>query len=238
MQSRIDTWAKKGGKAEKLWDSVKGAEKREGVVCAVEMESDEEDDADTTAAPVDADINGCAKIETDGAKGEGDEEVEDQKDANSTEEQKQQHPQPPPKLRHKHQHIKTRVVQPTMSKVARETKRLNSLLDTVIRLREEIKRGMEIVVWREQLLKLASERAEAVGKCGWDQRLCMDDEEWADIGAGVLESYEDAVLRAEAAKEEDSADGDMEVDGAEEQWWCPGKKVCDRHQGYACFSYR
>lgn len=36
MQSRIDTWAKKGGKKEKLWESVKHAEKREGVVVKIE----------------------------------------------------------------------------------------------------------------------------------------------------------------------------------------------------------
>ncbi|EAU93019.2 hypothetical protein CC1G_06739 [Coprinopsis cinerea okayama7 len=36
MQSRIDSWAKKGGKKEKLWESVKHAEKREGVVVRIE----------------------------------------------------------------------------------------------------------------------------------------------------------------------------------------------------------
>jgi COMPASS component SPP1 len=36
MQSRIDTWAKKGGKKDKLWESVKHAEKREGVVVKIE----------------------------------------------------------------------------------------------------------------------------------------------------------------------------------------------------------
>lgn len=187
MQSRIDSWSKKGGKPEKLWESVKNAEKREGVVvCTIQSG----DDNDTGA---------CAKMEVDG------------KDV-----------KPPPQPQ--------RVVQPPLkSKLARETERLDGLLDSVIKLREEIKRGMEVVIWRERLLQLASERAELVGQCGWDQRLCLDDEEWADVGAGVLESYEH--VKAESAKEE-GGDGEMEVDGSEEQWWCPGQKVCDRHQGY------
>jgi COMPASS component SPP1 len=193
MQSRIDSWAKKGGKTEKLWESVKHAEKREGVVvCTVEPE-------------LDTDV--CAKMEVDG---------EDVKPA----------PPPPPTPK--------RVVQPPVkSKRARETERLNDLLESVIKLREEIKRGMEAVIWRERLLQLASERAEIVGQCGWDQRLCLDDEEWADVGAGVLESYED--IKAESAKE-DGAEGEMDLDGSEEQWWCPGQKVCDRHQGHV-FSF-
>jgi len=192
MQLKIDTWSKKGGKPEKLWESVKNAEKREGVVvCTVQSRDDDND----TGAVV--------KMEVDG------------KDVKP----------PPPK----------RVVQPPLkSKLARETERLDGLLDSVIKLREEIKRGMETVIWRERLLQLASERAELVGQCGWDQRLCLDDEEWADIGAGVLESYEH--VKAESAKE-DGGDGEMEVDGSEEQWWCPGQKVCDRHQGYVISIY-
>jgi len=181
MQSRIDTWAKKGGKTEKLWESVKNAEKREGVVVCVESQ--------------DPKANSC-----------------DSSDSVMKPVKQQQH-----------------VIVPFKSKVTQETERLNSLLNAVIKLREEIKRGMEIVVWRERLLQLASERAETVGQCGWDQRLCLDDEEWADMGASVLESYEDT--KADTAKEE-GADTDMEVDNAEEQWWCPGKKVCDRHAGY------
>jgi len=137
-------------------------------------------------------------------------------------------PPPPPPPR--------RLVQlPVKSKRAQETERLNDLLESVVKLREEIKRGMEAVIWRERLLQLASERAELVGQCGWDQRLCLDDEEWADVGAGVLESYED--IKAESAKE-DGADGEMELDGSEEQWWCPGQKVCDRHQGWQTVRYK
>lgn len=194
MQSRIDSWSKKGGKPEKLWESVKNAEKREGVVvCTIQP--------DDTAA--------CAKME-----------IDDGKDA------KPPLPPPPPK----------RVVQPPLkSKLARETERLDGLLDSVIKLREEINKGMEAVIWRERLLQLASERAELMGQCGWDQRLCLDDEEWADVGAGVLESYEH--VKAESTKE-NGVDGEMEVDGSEEQWWCPGQKVCDRHQGWQTVRYK
>lgn len=195
MQSRVESWSKKGGKTEKLWESVKNAEKREGVVvCTIQPG----DDNDTGA---------CAKME-----------IDDSKDVKPL-------PLPQPK----------RVVQPPLkSKLARETERLDGLLDSVIKLREEIKKGMEGVIWRERLLQLASERAELVGQCGWDHRLCLDDEEWADVGAGVLESYEH--VKVESAKE-DGVDVEMEVDGSEEQWWCPGQKVCDRHQGYVISIY-
>ncbi|KAF8168059.1 hypothetical protein B0H34DRAFT_684045 [Crassisporium funariophilum] len=199
MQSRIDSWAKKGGKPDKLWESVKNAEKREGVVvCAIEPPQ----------------VNGCTVgIDVDELKMDVDGGVKKEADVKP---------------------FKHRIVPPTQTKVERETERLTGLLDAVMKLREEIKRGMEVVVWREQLLQLASERAEELDQCGWDQRLCFDDEEWADIGAGVLESYED--LKTELAKEE--GDGEMEVDAAEEQWWCPGKKVCDRHAGWQTVRYK
>jgi COMPASS component SPP1 len=184
MQSRIDTWAKKGGKPDKLWESVKNAEKREGVVvCAMENE-----------------VNGHVNGDGDGAKME----VDSSSNGDAVK------PSKPP-----------RIVAPTRTKVERETERLTALLDSVMNLREEIKRGMEVVVWRERLLQLASERADHMGLCGWDQRLCFDDEEWADIGDGVLESYE-------GLKEEG---GEMDVDAGDEQWWCPGQKLCDRHAG-------
>lgn len=182
MQSRIDSWAKKGGKTEKLWDSVKHAEKREGVViCAadavVKMDEEEESDGGTKRTTLTT--------------------------------------------------VKPNVVRPSRTKAERETERLSILLAPIEKMREDIQRGVEIIVCRERLLQLASERAELVGQCGWDQRLCCDDEELADIGAGMLESYEDT-------KVEDAADdgADMEVDGGIEQWWCPGKKVCERHAGY------
>ena len=191
MQSRIDLWAKKGGKPEKLWESVKNAEKREGVVvCAIENG-----------------VNGC--VNGDGGGDDcGDVGTKMEVDSNTNGDI----------IKPLKQH---RIVPSTKTKVEKETERLNALLESVMNLREEIKRGMEVVVWRERLLQLASERADQVGLCGWDQRLCFDDEEWADIGAGVLESYE-------GLKEED---GEMDVDAGDEQWWCPGQKLCDRHAG-------
>jgi COMPASS component SPP1 len=176
MQTRLDAWAKKGGKKDKLWESVKNAEKREGIVISADngIFRKDENDAD------------CKH------------EVED--------------------------------IKPRQTKAERELERLTSLLDQVVRLREHIKKGMEVVVWRERLIALASERAEQVDQCGWDQRLCFGDDEWADFGAGVLESYEDVKT--------ESNQGDMQVDGVSEElgeWWCPGKKMCDRHAGWATF---
>jgi len=122
-----------------------------------------------------------------------------------------------------------RIVPPIRTKVERETERLTALLESVMNLREEIKRGMEVVLWRERLLQLASERADHVGLCGWDQRLCFDDEEWADIGDGVLESYEGL---------KEGGGGEMDVDAGDEQWWCPGQKLCDRHAGWQTVRYK
>lgn len=173
MQSRVDAWAKKGGKKEKLWETVKNADKREGVVvCADDMKT--------------------AKVEiTEGCR-TGDEE---------------------------------KAGRAKYSQVEREVQRLNNRLESVVKLREEIKKGMEVVVWREKLLELATERAEQIGQCGWDQRICFGDEEWADFGAGVLESYEDMKSDdTNGQAEERPADGEGE-------WWCPGKQICDRHAG-------
>lgn len=184
MQTRVDNWTKKGGKTEKLWESVKNAERREGiVVCAV----------DSAKMDTESDVDG--------------------------------------------QLVKPKIVRPSKTKIERETERLNNILTSIVKMREDIQHGMEIMVCRERLLQLASERAEHVGQCGWDQRLCCDDDELADIGAGMLDSYDD--VKVDGVKEE-NGDADMEIDGHEEQWWCPGKKVCDRHAGYVflCSSWR
>lgn len=179
MQSRVGNWAKNGGKTDKLWESIKNAERREGIiVCAV----------DSTKMDTEPDADG--------------------------------HP------------VKPTIVRPSKTKIERETERLNNLLGSVVKMREDIQCGMEIIVCRERLLQLASERAEQVGQCGWDQRLCCDDEELADIGTGMLESYEDAKV-----VKEENGDADMEVDGHDEEWWCPGKKICDRHAGCVSFSF-
>jgi len=69
------------------------------------------------------------------------------------------------------------------------------------------------------LIKLASQRSEEVGECGWDQRLCMDDEEWIEVGPTILENYDG----------QDQQDDESESFG---EWWCRGKKKCDRHAGW------
>jgi len=100
------------------------------------------------------------------------------------------------------------------SKIDRETERLGALLDQVVKMRKQTRDSMEIIAWREQLLQLASERAEQIDQCGWDQRLCFGEKEWQAYGAGVLESYD--------MKDEDDEDG---------EWWCSGQKSCKRHNG-------
>ncbi|TFK77058.1 hypothetical protein BDN72DRAFT_24762 [Pluteus cervinus] len=173
MQTRIDAWTKKGGKREKLWESVKNVERRESSTVCLKP----------TATKLN--MNDFARAKR--------------------------------------------------GKVDREIARLNQLLDKVVKLREEIKKGMEVVHWREKLLELAKERAEQVGLCGWDQRLCFGDEEWADFGAEVLESYEESkpIPRTE--------DDEMEVDGGGEEegeWWCPGGAVCERHAGWQTIRFK
>lgn len=153
MAKRIEGWTKKGGKKEVLWESVRDAEQREGVVFCV-------------------------------SQGSGD----------------------------------LVQVKPTKSKADREVERLNTLLDGVMRLRDELKKGMEMIVWREKLLQLAIHRAESVENCGWDQRLCFGEDEWTEMGEAALDSY---------SQREHS----MEVDGAEDDWWCVGGSKCHRHAG-------
>ncbi|EJD03931.1 uncharacterized protein FOMMEDRAFT_121290 [Fomitiporia mediterranea MF3/22] len=107
--------------------------------------------------------------------------------------------------------------------------RLEDQLQTVVQEREELKKELEVTSWRERLLQLASDRAENVGDCGWDQRLVYGDEEWLEFGAGVLESYEDNAPNGHSEENQD-----MEVDGQgqEGEWWCHGKKKCERHMGW------
>ncbi|KAJ7870161.1 hypothetical protein B0H14DRAFT_2726315, partial [Mycena olivaceomarginata] len=110
----------------------------------------------------------------------------------------------------------TRIKPPAMVKVEWELTSLNAKLDQVLTLREDLQAGLKIVFWRARLLELARERAERVGQCGWDQRLCFSADEWAEFGAAVLDSY----------GEED----DMQV-GAE-NWWCGESEQCERHAGW------
>jgi COMPASS component SPP1 len=107
--------------------------------------------------------------------------------------------------------------------------RLLGKLEAVEESRAKARRALDAAIWREKLIKLAADRATRVTECGWDQRLCFGEYEWAEFGEGVLESYE--------ALEERLANGDngeeMEVDRPDGsgEWWCNGKQKCDRHAG-------
>jgi len=105
----------------------------------------------------------------------------------------------------------------------RELVRLRKELEKVVDLRNSMKQELEIIEWRDSLIKLASQRSEEVGECGWDQRLCIDDEEWTEVGPTILENYDG----------QDQQEDESEPFG---EWWCRGKKKCDRHAGYGLLS--
>jgi len=113
------------------------------------------------------------------------------------------------------------------TRVDRDVTRLNGQLDEVMQAREKLKKEMDVVLWRARLAELATERSEKVDECAWDQRLCFGFEEYNEFGMEVLATYEDNT---------EKEDGDaMQVDssGAEEgEWWCRGKKKCERHAGW------
>lgn len=181
MNSRIEAW---GGDKSRLWESVKNANRREGVAVRVKTEKDEK--ADGTLR-----ING----DNHAPLGRSSDAVE--------------------------------IVKPSKTRVDRDMARLHAQLDRIANRREELKKEMEVVIWREKLVEYATARAEGLDECGWDQRLCFGEEEYAEFGAGVLESYE--------VHEGGKADNDrMQVDGVPEEgeWWCKGKKKCDRHAGW------
>jgi len=173
MQQRISEWEKSGGKREVLWEVVKNAEKREGIVVRA--------DSVKPLTPV-----------TNGSR---------------PEERRAGRPDATGKRR-----------------AEWEIDRLNVQLEDVVIEREMLKREMDTVLWREKVVNLAIQRAENVDQCGWDQRLCFGEEEWVDFGAEVLESYEEKGERTDEA---------MQVDGSSAhcEWWCTGKRKCERHAG-------
>jgi COMPASS component SPP1 len=161
MQMRISLWVEGGGNRDRLWETVKNAERREGVVVSARV-----------------------------AAGTGD------------------------------QAVTMAMVPPKISKADRELARLRARLETLVQKRETLKAEMDVIAWREKVTELAIQHADAIEQCGWDQRLCFGEEEVAEFGASVLESYEEN-------------HGQVDVDGAQEEaeWWCMGKKMCDRHSG-------
>ncbi|KAH9944420.1 uncharacterized protein BXZ73DRAFT_39097, partial [Epithele typhae] len=111
--------------------------------------------------------------------------------------------------------------------------RLQVELDKIGPKREKLKEELEIVFWRQKLLTLAGERSDMVDECGWDQRLCFDDDEYMEFGAGVLESYEEG--HAPQPVSNGDLEDPMQVDGQaveDGEWWCRGEKVCPRHSGW------
>ena len=120
------------------------------------------------------------------------------------------------------------VLAPTDATSSRQLRieELESQLKTIEDNRESRRKESEVLLLRHKLLNLAIERADRKGECGWDQRLCFGDEEWREFGEGVLESY-DAPVASESTR--------MDVDGEETEeaeWWCRGKKKCERHAGW------
>jgi COMPASS component SPP1 len=91
-----------------------------------------------------------------------------------------------------------------------ETEKLDTILASIADLRERLKNSMEIISWRERVLQLAIEKASDSGYCGWDQRICFGEDEYAEFGNNAIESYEN------------------DPDGG---WWCLGEEECSRHAG-------
>ncbi len=120
---------------------------------------------------------------------------------------------------------RTEIVNPSKTPAQRELERLEAALAKVESKRELLAKDQEVLQWREKAVDLAAVRADRLQECGWDQRLCFGDEEVLEFGNEVYETYEEDERR-------NTPDG-MQVDGVGE-WWCKGKKKCDRHAGYVC----
>ncbi|KAH7915800.1 hypothetical protein BJ138DRAFT_1053987 [Hygrophoropsis aurantiaca] len=113
--------------------------------------------------------------------------------------------------------------------VQREVARLNARLEQVVQEREAMKRVRERVVAREKLVRLAVGRAERVDQCGWDQRMCLGEDEWADVD--VFEGYAEERSEGEGDEDQEAMQVDTDADTPGE-WWCTGKKKCERHSGW------
>lgn len=116
--------------------------------------------------------------------------------------------------------------------------RLNAQLQNIFVEREVRKKELEVIAWRERLHQLACDRSERVEDCGWDQRLCFGDEEIVEFGEGVMESYDEPHQPnglANGNAEGQNTDVDEAADSGE--WWCIGRKKCDRHAGYVAHQF-
>lgn len=188
MRSKVEGWAKQGGAIDRLWENVKGTEKRKGVIRHEPGKSLKQvlgGNADTEARAVGKD--------------------DSIPDTTSS---------PPP----------------TSADQLELVDRLRRQLDHIATERELWKKELEFIQQREHLLSLAIDRAKAVEECGWDQRLCFGEDEWAEFGEGVLESYSDESKAQASHSDVNTEEHDMQVD--ESPWWCRGEQKCDRHAGY------
>lgn len=175
MEMHISKWESSGGNRDALWEEVKHAEKREGVVVRLD------ENIGRTSAGGEVHVNGT----------------------------RESLPEVPSKCR-----------------VEWEIGRLNARLEEVVKQREVVKLEMDMVLWREKLVNLAAQRAAKMDECGWDQRLCFGKEEWTDFGAEVLDSYEEKTEHGNDTMHVD------DTSSSHGEWWCVGKKKCERHAGW------
>lgn len=124
---------------------------------------------------------------------------------------------------------RTEIVAPRVSKTTGLLERLEVQIKKISRRRDELKAEKEVVVWRASILDHAARRADRVGYCGWDGRLLWSDVEVLTFGADVIDSYDQATTRSHG--DEMAVDGTDESGNEDREWWCTGKKKCDRHAG-------
>lgn len=118
------------------------------------------------------------------------------------------------------------VRRPTKTKQDRKIARLQAALEKIAPKRDELKKELDMILLRRRILQLATARADEVDECGWDHRLCYDEEDLVEVANSVLESYAAAHILHNGG-------GGEGLDGAvEDEWWCRGKKKCQRHAGY------
>jgi COMPASS component SPP1 len=131
---------------------------------------------------------------------------------------------------------RTKVVVPRFSRHARLLARLEAQITKISARRDELKAEEEIVAWREAVVSYAARRADRKGECGWDGRLLWSEDEVRDFGTDVVDMYERVESKLESSErgeEEGMAVDGVEGASEEGEWWCAGKKKCDRHSGYA-----
>lgn len=127
---------------------------------------------------------------------------------------------------------RTEAVVPSRNQNQRELERLHASLSKIVDRREVLAREQEVLGWRERVVELAAGRAERKGECGWDQRLCFGDEEVLEFGGDVEGTYDEDERRDGMVVEGQEDGADVAGEG---EWWCGGKKKCDRHAGYALY---